>query len=286
MSFRTRLFFALVLAVLVPLGALAYGVRSEMERRLTSEYEGRIRSLVSVIAADLNGESRTVAARLRALASELARSDRFRLAAVRGEPSSRRYLLDYAGNAMSLSGLSLLQIQDSAGRILSSGHFRNEFDRLQPELPRMLAAAGGLALVRTRTPDTTILALARVDSFQVGGRRFTLVGGSEAEGRLLDRLARDGELTVALVTRPGWQPDTSQGARVLRELPLPFLDLLAQNVRVDTARFVITQSFGTVRALRQSVDRWLMIALALTVAVALIGAAWLSSRISRPLRDL
>jgi len=205
---------------------------------------------------------------------------------VRGEPSSRRYLLDYAGNAMGLSGLSLLQIQDSAGRILSSGHFRNEFDRLQPELPRMLAAAGGLALLRTRTPDTTILGLARVDSFQVGGRRFTVVGGSEAEGHLLDRLARDGELTVALVTRPGWQPDTSQGARVLRELPLPFLDLLAQNVRVDTARFVITQSFGTVRALRQSVDRWLMIALALTVAVALIGAAWLSSRISRPLRDL
>ena len=39
MSFRTRLFFALVLAALVPLGALAYGVRSEMERRLTSEYE-------------------------------------------------------------------------------------------------------------------------------------------------------------------------------------------------------------------------------------------------------
>ena len=286
MSFRTRLFFALVLAVLVPLGALAYGVRSEMERRLTSEYDGRIRSLVSVIAADLDGESRTVAARLKALASELARSDRFRLAAVRGEPSSRRYLLDYAGNSMNLSGLSLLQIQDSAGRILSSGHFRNEFDRLQPELPRMLAAAGGLALVRTRTPDTTILALARVDSFQVGGRRFTIVGGTEAEGRLLDRLARDGELTVALVTRPGWQPDTSQGAHVLRELPLPFLDLLAQNVRVDTARFVITQSFGTVRALRQSVDRWLMIALALTVAVALIGAAWLSSRISRPLRDL
>ena len=63
---------------------------------------------------------------------------------------------------------------------------------------------------------------------------------------------------MALVTRPGWQPDTSQGARVLRELPLPFLDLLAQNVRVDTARFVMTQSFATLGALRQSVDRWLL----------------------------
>jgi signal transduction histidine kinase len=257
-----------------------------MERRLTAEYEGRMASLVSVIAADLDGESRTVAARLRALAAELAQSDRFRLAALQGEPSSRRYLLDYAGNSMSLSGLSLLQIQDSTGRILSSGHFRNEFDRLQPELPRMLAAAGGLALVRTRAPDTTILALTRVDSFQVGGRRFTIIGGTEAEARFLDRLARDGELSVTLALQPPSQADSSQDARVLRQLPVPYLDLLAQPVKADTARFVISQSLGTVRALRESVDRWFVVALALTVAVALIGAAWLSSRISRPLREL
>ncbi|MFL5401864.1 MAG: ATP-binding protein [Gemmatimonadales bacterium] len=286
MTFRTRLFFALVLAVLVPLGALAYGVRSEMERRLTAEYEARITSLVSGITTDIDRESRTVAARLRALAAELARSDRFRLAAVREDPSSRRYLLDYAGQSMSLSGLALLQVQDSAGRILSSGHFRNEFDRVQPELPRMLAAAGGLALVRARTPDTTVLALARVDSFQVAGRRFTLVGGTDAAARFLDRLARDSDLAVALDVQPVPQADSSQDARVLRELPVPYLDLLAPNVRVDTARFVITQPLGTLRALRRSVDRWFIVALALTAGVALVGAAWLSSRISRPLREL
>ena len=286
MSFRTRLFVALILAVLLPLGALAYGVRSEMERRLTREYESRIGSLVSVIAADLDAESRTIAARLRALASELSASDRFRLAAVRGEPSARRYLLDFAGNSMSLSGLSLLQIQDSAGRILSSGHFRNEFDRLQPELPRMLTAAGGLALVRTRTPDTTILALARVDSFQVAGRRFTIAGGTDAEGRLLDRLAGNGELSVTLVY-PGKEQSPSAGARVLRELPLPYLDLLKPSgAMTDSARFTVTQSLGTLEELRRSVDRWFLVALGITVAVALTLAAWLSSRISRPLREL
>jgi signal transduction histidine kinase len=286
MTFRTRLFLGILVAVLLPLGALAYGVRREMERRLTAEYEGRVGSMASVVGADLDRESGTVAARLAALASELARSDRFRLAAVRGEPTSRRYLLDYAGEAMSLSGLSLLQVQDSAGRILSSGHFRNEFDRLQPELPRLLTRVGTKALIRTRTPEAPLLALARVDSFVVGGKRFTLVGGIEARSALLGRLARDGELSVALVY-PGQEPGPLPGARILRELRLPYLDLLsASAITVDTARFLVTQSLATLEALRRSVDRWFLVALALTVAVSLIVAAWLSSRISRPLRDL
>jgi signal transduction histidine kinase len=286
MSFRTRLFLGILVAVLLPLGALAYGVRREMEQRLTSEYEGRVGSMASVIDADLDRESATVAARLAALASELARSDRFRLAAVRGEPTSRRYLLDYAGEAMSLSGLSLLQVQDSAGKILSSGHFRNEFDRLQPDLPRLLTQVGAMALIRTRTPEAPLLALARVDSFAVGGKHFTLVGGIEAQTALLGRLARDGELSVAIVY-PGQEPGSLPGARVVRELRLPYLDLLKSGgAAIDTARFTVTQSLGTLEELRRSVDRWFLVALAMTVAVALVVAAWLASRISRPLRDL
>jgi signal transduction histidine kinase len=284
MSFRTRLFLASVVVVLIPLGALAYGVRSEMERRLTTQYQERLRSLTSVIASDLEAEDRTVAARLRTLASELARNDRFRLAVIRGDPSSRRFLLDYAGESMRMAGLSLLQVQAADGRILSSGHFRNEFDRVQPELPRMLTTAGRLALVRTRTPDTTLLALSRVDSFQVSGRQFFLVGGSSAGTRLLDRLAPDGELSVTLALPPVLQADS--GVRVLEELPLPFIDLLAQPPRADTARLLVTQSLGTLTALRESVDRWLVVALGLTLAAALIAAAWLSARISRPLREL
>ena len=287
MSFRTRLFLGILVAVLLPLGALAYGVRREMDRRLTAEYEGRVGSMAEVIETDLVREGATIGSRLRALISDLSRDNRFRLAALQGEPASRRYLLDYAGNAMKLSGLSMLQIQDSAGRILSSGHFRNEFDQLQPELPALLAETPGtMALVRTRTPETPLLALARVDSFRVGGRRFSAVGGVPAEARLLDRLVRDRDLAVDLVY-PGREPVSHSGARVLREIPLPYLDLLSANrVALDTARFVVTQSLGTLQALQRSVDRWFLVAVGLTVVAALVLAGWLSFRISRPLREL
>lgn len=287
MSFRTRLFLGILIAVLLPLGALAFGVRREMEHRLTTEYEQRVGSMAGVIEADLVREGATVGSRLSALISDLSHDNRFRLAALQGETASRRYLLDYAGNAMRLSGLSMLQIQDSAGRILSSGHFRNEFDQLQPELPALLATApGSMTLVRTRTPETPLLALARVDSFRVGGRRFSVVGGVAAEARLLDRLVRDQDLAVDLVY-PGRERVSSSGARVLREIPLPYLDLLSETgIALDTARFLVTQSLGTLEALRRSVDRWFLLAVGLTVTAALALAGWLSSRISRPLREL
>src|SRR5829696_10532724 len=138
-----------------------------MEYRLTAEYDRRVGSMARVIETDLADQSAAVARRLSALKADLSRDNRFRLAALQADPSSRQYLLDYAGTALKLSGLALLQVQNSEGRILSSGHFRNEFDRLQPELPRLLGLAGTLALVRSRTAEAPLLALARVDSLEV-----------------------------------------------------------------------------------------------------------------------
>jgi signal transduction histidine kinase len=286
MSFRTRLFLGILVAVLLPLGALAYGVRREMERRLTAEYEERVGSMAEVIAADLARESGTVATRLRALCADLGRNNRFRLAALQGDAASRRFLLDYAGDAMRVSGLTMLQIQDSVGRILSSGHFRNEFDQLQPELPRLLATTrDSMALVRTRTPEVPIVVLARVDSFRMGNRPFSLVGGIEAESRLLNRLGQGRALEVTLAY-PGVERPATAHARVVREIRLPYLDLLRGGVALDTAQFLVTQSLDGLKALQRSVDRWFLLALGLTVLAALGLAGWLSSRISQPLREL
>jgi signal transduction histidine kinase len=286
MSFRNRLFFAILLALGVPLAALAWGVSHELEQRLTTEYQRRVGTIASIIEADLARESGAVAARLRALAGEVTRDNRIRLAALRADPESRQYLLDYAGEAMRVTGLSMLQLQDSSGRIVSSGQFRNQFDRLQPELPRALASIRDtLALVRTRTPDTTVVVLARIDSLTIGGRRFTLVGGIEAEQQLLPDLARDKDLSVSVVYSGERQPSAS--GRVVREIVLPYLDFsTGAGARLDTARFVVTQSLEPLNALRRGVTRWFALALALTLAGAILLAAWLAALVSRPLRDL
>jgi len=200
MTFRTRLLIIFLLAVLVPMIVLALFIRDEMTERLAAQYERRVESLVAVIEEDLAQEGDAIATALGVLRKAVVNDNRFRRAAVDRVLEERRYLLDYAGNAMQLTGLSMLQIQDEAGRIISSGHFRNEYDRLEPELPKLLSSTPeGIAIVQARAPDAPFLALARADSFQMGNRTFTIVAGVKVERRFLTRLAREAELQVALI---------------------------------------------------------------------------------------
>jgi tetratricopeptide (TPR) repeat protein len=170
MTFRTRLLAGFGVVVLVPLAVFGLGIRREMSGRLSAEYERRVEALVRVIRADVARQSEGVAARLAALKGALAADNRFRVAAVQG--GDRTYVLDYAGDAMRLAGLDFLQVLDDERRVVSSGHFRNEYDQ-----PASVPPPFGPALVRGRTAEADFLALVRTDSLRLGGRRFTLVGG-------------------------------------------------------------------------------------------------------------
>jgi signal transduction histidine kinase len=278
MSFRGRVFLATMLAVLVPLAVLAFGVRREMDRRLGAESHRRGSAAVEQLGVALARERDGVAARLDALARELAADNRFRLGLL-GETASRAHVLDWAGEAMRLSGLAMLQVQDSAGRVLSSGHFRNEYDEVRAELPRFLTSVGPTpALVRVRTPEAPLLALAAVESLRVAGRPVTVVGGVGVEERLLRSLDPDPDLSVALAGR------NERQEAVIGQLAIPSMDLVTG--RSDSVRLVVTQSAATLAALRAGLNTWVIVALGVTALLALILAAWISRVVSRPLTEL
>jgi nitrogen fixation/metabolism regulation signal transduction histidine kinase len=69
-------------------------------------------------------------------------------------------------------------------------------------------------------------------------------------------------------------------------VPLPYVDLSSGNAAPDSAAIVLTRDTGPIEALRKSVDRWFLFALAITLLVAIMLATWLSSRLSRPLAEL
>jgi signal transduction histidine kinase len=287
MTFRARLFTGLTLAALLPLGLFAFGVRREMTRRLARDDADRARAAAVALRDDLDRESAAIAARLAAVRADFERDNQLRLAMVQGDRGARRGLLDLASPAMRAAGLDLLQLQDSSGRIVSSGHFRNEFDRVDTALPAALIAAGSRpVLVRARTPDSTIVALARGDSLRVAGERFTLIGGAAFERRLRTELARDPDLSLA-VGYPGADlAPVGDSLRMVAELDLPFVDLGGASAAAGTARIRVTQSPAALRALRQSLDRWFLAALAIATPLALLAAGWLAARISRPLTAL
>lgn len=295
MTFRTRMLLTFLLAVLIPLVALSLMIRLEMKSRMRAQYERRVESLVSVIEEDIAQENERLAGSLAVLRAAVLMDNRFRRAAVDGVAEERRYLLDYAESAMNLSGLSMLQIQDSSGRIISSGHFRNEYGRMEPELPRLLASAPeGRALVQARSPEAPFLALARVDSFRMGNNSFFIVAGLVIEERFLSRLAREEEMAVVLVY-PGGVLSASDGAysvdsretsagAVVRELEIPYID--SRSGGITEADFKVTHEVSGLEALLSGIDRWFLAAIAVTAVTAILLVSWLTARISRPLVQL
>ena len=143
MTFRVRLFIAFAATAVVPLAILAAGIAHELDRRLTEADRRRAAALGAQTTQDVANAGSAVADRLAAVRDGLADDNRFREAVVQGALSERPYLLDYAARAMRLSGLAMLQIENDSGRILSSGHYRNEYDRTDPGLRATVATAPG-----------------------------------------------------------------------------------------------------------------------------------------------
>ena len=284
MSFRVRVFIAFALAVLPPLGLLAWGIRREVDRRITAEYEQRAEAAGARLATEIEGTSAAVRGRLAALAGDLGSDNRIRLALL-GEPAARRHLLDWGGEAGRLSGLALLELQDERGRILSSAHFRNEYGLERPTLPRFLSGARGPAMVRARTPDGSLVALAGVDSVRVGATTLVIAGGLPFDEAALVRVSADPQLSVRLAL-PGSSVAPTADHAIVRTVTLPFLDLVATPAGLDSARLLVVQSRSTIAGLRRSLDGWVALTIAGAASVALLLAAWLAGRVSRPLRDL
>src|SRR6476619_3849028 len=207
MSLRTRLLLAFAAIVVIPIALLAIGLRQEMTRRLTEEYQLRVNSVVVVIRDDLTRESASIAQRLAATERALRDDNRFRLAAVAGVESEREYLLDYAGTAMRLTGLSMLQVHDGEGRIISSGHFRNEHGRVDTALPKALAnRSNDVVLATVRAADGEFLALVRSQSFSIADRTFTIIGGVKVDDDFIAGLVRDRTINISLTSPRGTLP--------------------------------------------------------------------------------
>ena len=290
MSLRTRLLIAFAAVVLIPMALLAFGLRQDTYQRLSAEYQQRVDTVVETIREDLARESAGIDERLASLEQAFATDNRFRLAAVAGVESERGYLLDYAATAMRLTGLSMLQIQDGDGRIVSSGHFRNEHGRVESGLVPALNKTPGAALVMSRGPDGEFVALTRARSFDIADRPFTIVGGVVVDGAWLQRLARDRAIAIAL-RYPGGAMSTAADAPIVAEdavgkLQLPVIHTRTGSAEVAQGELTVMQSMAPLTSLLRRADTWFLLTATGTSVVALVLAVWVSSRISRPIAAL
>ena len=300
MSLRVRLLLGCALVVFVPLALLAFGFRYEVTTTLSGQYERELQRVRRDVEADLGRTGATVQEQLNALAAALPNDNRFR-AALAGAPDERQYLLDWAATAMHLTGMSLLQLFDENGQILSSGHFRNEHGRtITGFVPALRKAGGGLALVRAPGAESDLLALVRHAPVRVGDRTLTLAGGVSMDERLLARLAGNRQIDITLRyagstltaaredgAAPGSRTSAATVSAATRDIAIPILLVSGDGtVDVQNAALSIVQPRTDLVSLLQGVDSWFFATAAGASALALLLAAWLSSRVTRRLAAL
>jgi len=275
MKFRTRLLISFGVVVLIPLLVFGLGIRTAMSRRVSAEYQGRVDALVDVIRADLAREEDRISARLIAVKRNMVADNRLRAAVVRGD--DRGYILDYAGDAMRLAGLDFLQIQDGERRVVSSGHFRNEFDRIGA-----FATPGGVTLIRAPAAEGPFLVLARPDTLRIAGQSFAMVGGIAVDSAYLARLAPDPEFGVAVQVPSGHAlaATSDSAARVVGQLP--YVDAVDEPNMIKLANIVVTHRSDLLPALQRNINLWFVVAVLIAALAALLLASWLSTRISEP----
>lgn len=309
MTFRSRILIACLIAAVGPLVLFALGARREVSERLSRQFEARVDASGAVIREDIERDAAAIDARLAALAARISDDAALRAALMRGLDAGA--LRDYAAEVMPATGLDYLLLVDGADRVLSSGHYRNDYGR-QTSLRAALPGSDGPVLVATRRPDERFLALARAHAFSLGVREFMLVGGIEIDSAFVRMLARDaGTTLVVSLAYPGGElrsDASSDDGDVARQSPsaanrdvalqpiaadddpretieLPFIDEAAAAVP-GRAVWTIRHSLAPLHAVQRGMDRWLIVAVVAAIILAWFLARLSAARANRPLEEL
>lgn len=284
MSLRTRIFLISLLVALLPFALVAIGLRRETAEHIGELDRSNLETLTHSIERGAEESAETLSARLSAIKALALDDNELRLALL--DPSRRAHLVDYAPRMMALTGLSMLQLQDESGLVLSSGQFRNDYGRIDLTTQELLRSRRDPVLVEFRTASDTRLALATEVELEVAGNRYCLIGGvsPEAISWMKDN-RRIGSLQLRLHT-PSETPSevVAPGAVQVGAIDFPFLAEGAHDVK--QASIEIWRVGNPASEALRGIDRWFLgfLAFAVLGAVALGFAA--SAWVSRPLREL
>lgn len=277
MTFRTRLTLALLALATLPLLALGFGVRNEMRARVENEGARRLRAVESALTTRLRDDSREARRRLASLAADLAQDNRFRIALADDRSEERRWLHDWASVVMQPAGFDLLLLQDSAGRILSSGHFRNDFDRSAPSFISYVHRA---PVFDARTADGLLRVRSETDTLRVRGSLFALTGGARFDSAHVASLSTDGLVSTILLPMDAALPMHAVVAETLAYIGD------AGGDSTGAMQLVLVADLDPVDALKAGVTRWLLIILGTTLLLAIVLAMLLGRFVAAPLVNL
>ena len=272
----------LLLSALLPVGAFAYLLQRDLYDAVKRERQLAGAGDSAAVMRELRGLRDDVAGRLRGPVEALRANPRLGLALLADDSSSRAWLTDWAGSAMQLAGLDALVLQDSAGAVLSSGHFRNSYGQVLPVPVAPTSDAGAAWLAKVQAPSRSFTAIAAIDSVRVGNQLLGLLAGRELVPEVLTRLSPRPDVEVGLL-----EANTAvDSAAAADRVTIPLVDLTGAVAVSRLAALQIRSGTQPLGGLVTAFTRGWQVAAALAVMLALVLATWFAGRVSQPLRAL
>jgi len=177
-----------VLLFLVLLGVVL-AVRTTIVHQFTTQYQAQVNASLESVQQELVTRHSGISSQLSQLAKKLQNDYEFRLQAAILSNIHQQYIVDYAENFMSTMGLQALEITNSNGMVLSSGHYRNAFGGNSDWLIHGLRSREDtIQFARLSRPTGQFLSLVALDSVNLTGQKFYLIGGVEISRQLLHNL--------------------------------------------------------------------------------------------------
>ncbi|MDP6529609.1 MAG: HAMP domain-containing sensor histidine kinase [Gemmatimonadota bacterium] len=265
MTLRRRTLVGATALILLPLSLLGWWIHTQVENRIL-EGEARVEAARLLHSSSaLRSLNTRLETRLAAIANTISSDNRVRLSVATDREDLQSARLDFAESAMSMTGLDFLRIQTADGRILCSGHFRNEYDTLDEATLNELRGQSQGSLVTARRPEGELLVFARAHSLDLGTRRVFLLGGSRMDANGLQELVPEGGVAVTL-DYPGGKVEVPCAA--------------------GSATLDITALDDPARDTLRDLDAALLLAWLVAAAGTLLLAGRLAAKVASPVEEL
>lgn len=203
-SLSVKFTVTFVLLVMMAMLVVALTVQRTVRRQFTIQYQRNVHNAVRSVQQELLSRQDVIQQQLNTLADKLGDDTNFRLHVVAYRDFNNAYIVNFAQNYMETMGLQALEIWNTKGVALSLGQYKTAFGlSRQPLLQAFRVAGDHLIIVWFDRPTGSFPCLAALDSVEVGGQRFFLVGGIALTTDLLQDLLPDPDesLVMAIPTR-------------------------------------------------------------------------------------
>ncbi len=304
-SISTR--FALVFAglVLLTLFGVVLALRQTVITAFTEQYRRTLKTDLDAVRAGLEREREDIREQLRRLASTMSGDYEFRLNLLVRKKTNSPAVVRYAANHLRTMDLDVLEIADSRGVVLSSGHDPYSFGKKRKWLIRDAVMRDSVALSVFEQSGRSFVCLSAVDSVRLANTIFYLVGGRIINPLFLEAMAGRASGTLLAVL-----PDTvfiSDPAGLSETLPeevfrtgettdlAPLLEdynvgrlsvPLVRNGKNAVAWIVLLHSRTALGSVLRALNRNMLLIAFAGMLVAIILGVWVTRTLARPLRRL